>query len=45
MYGNEERRVEMDEKPLRLFKALDQAGKNPCFMLRKAAAAAVTISE
>jgi hypothetical protein len=33
--GTSERRLELDEKPLVLFKALEQAGHKPCFMLRK----------
>jgi hypothetical protein len=30
-----ERRFEMDEKPLQIFKELDREGKKPTFMLRK----------
>jgi hypothetical protein len=36
-YDEEERRVEMHEKPLLLFKTLNKAGKKPMFMLRKEA--------
>lgn len=34
-YGDEERRLEMDDKPLRIFMTLEKEGKNPRFMLRK----------
>jgi hypothetical protein len=40
-YDEEERRVEMHEKPLLLFKTLNKAGKKPMFMLRKEAPPAV----
>jgi protein STE50 len=36
IYSDEERCLEMDEKPLELFKMLEREGKGPCFMLRKA---------
>jgi hypothetical protein len=35
VYGLIERCLEMDEKPLLLFKQLDKARKQPMFMLRK----------
>ncbi|KAG6089997.1 hypothetical protein E4U30_005432 [Claviceps sp. LM220 group G6] len=35
VYGNQERCLTMDEKPLILFKQLDKEGKKPMFMLRK----------
>lgn len=35
VYGGQERRVGLNEKPLILFKQLDKEGKNPMFMLRK----------
>lgn len=35
VYGNEERCLDMHEKPLILFKQLDKEGKKPMFMLRK----------
>lgn len=35
VYGDEERCVAMDEKPLLLFKQLDKEGKKPLFMLRR----------
>ncbi|KAM5355116.1 hypothetical protein ACJ41O_001762 [Fusarium nematophilum] len=35
VYGNSERMVGPDEKPLLLFKQLDREGKKPMFMLRK----------
>lgn len=35
VYGGNERCLEMDEKPLILFKQLDKEGKKPMFMLRK----------
>ena len=35
VYGNQERCLTMDEKPLHLFKQLDKEGKRPMFMLRK----------
>ena len=37
VYGDQERAVGMDEKPLALFKDLDREGKKPMFMLRKLA--------
>jgi hypothetical protein len=37
LYGDSERCLGMDEKPLVLFKQLDKAGKKPMFMLRKIA--------
>jgi protein STE50 len=37
VYGDQERCVDLDEKPLALFKALDSEGKKPMFMLRKLA--------
>ena len=39
VYGDQERCLGMDEKPLILFKQLDKEGKKPMFMLRKTAAA------
>lgn len=42
IYDAEERRVEMHEKPLLLFKALEKAGKRPMFILRKEAHPAVS---
>jgi hypothetical protein len=38
VYGNEERCLALDEKPLILFKQLDKEGKKPMFMLRKTTA-------
>lgn len=35
VYGDNERCLGMDEKPLILFKQLDKEGKKPMFMLRK----------
>jgi hypothetical protein len=35
VYGDEERCLELDEKPLILFKQLDREGRKPMFMLRK----------
>ncbi|KAG5919576.1 hypothetical protein E4U42_006481 [Claviceps africana] len=35
VFGNQERCLTMDEKPLILFKQLDREGKKPMFMLRK----------
>jgi protein STE50 len=35
VYGDQERSVALDEKPLALFKELDKEGKKPMFMLRK----------
>ncbi|KAI9818269.1 MAG: Adaptor for signal transduction [Thelocarpon impressellum] len=40
VYGDEERCLELDEKPLILFKQLDKEGRKPMFMLRKIAPAA-----
>ncbi|KAI9884919.1 MAG: AAA ATPase cdc48 [Watsoniomyces obsoletus] len=37
VYGDEERCLELDEKPLILFKQLDREGRKPMFMLRKMA--------
>ncbi|KAI6245383.1 hypothetical protein HI914_06593 [Erysiphe necator] len=37
VYGDNERCLNMDEKPLILFKQLDKEGKKPMFMLRKIA--------
>ncbi|RKF63788.1 putative sam domain-containing protein [Erysiphe neolycopersici] len=37
VYGDNERCLDMDEKPLILFKQLDKEGKKPMFMLRKIA--------
>lgn len=39
VYGDQERCLGMDEKPLILFKQLDKEGKKPMFMLRKTNAA------
>ncbi|KAK8147925.1 Adaptor for signal transduction [Beauveria asiatica] len=41
VYGDQERCLAMDEKPLILFKQLDKEGKKPMFMLRKTTSAAV----
>lgn len=35
VYGDQERCLGMEEKPLILFKQLDKEGKKPMFMLRK----------
>lgn len=35
VYGDQERCVRLEEKPLALFKDLDREGKHPMFMLRK----------
>jgi hypothetical protein len=35
VYGDQERCLELDEKPLILFKQLDREGRKPMFMLRK----------
>lgn len=40
VYGDQERCLGMDEKPLILFKQLDKEGKKPMFMLRKTNSAA-----
>ena len=37
VYGDQERCVGLEEKPLALFKDLDREGKKPMFMLRKIA--------
>lgn len=37
VYGDQQRAVGRNEKPLRLFKELDKDGKKPMFMLRKLA--------
>lgn len=37
VYGDQERCVNLEEKPLALFKDLDREGKKPMFMLRKLA--------
>ena len=37
VYGDEERCLELEEKPLILFKQLDKEGRKPMFMLRKIA--------
>lgn len=39
VYGDQERCLAMDEKPLILFKQLDKEGKKPMFMLRKTTSA------
>jgi protein STE50 len=44
VYGDQERCVDLDEKPLALFKDLDREGKKPMFMLRKLAPTAETPS-
>ena len=44
VYGDQERCVDLDEKPLALFKDLDREGKKPMFMLRKLAPATDTPS-
>ena len=41
VYGDQERCLGMDEKPLILFKQLDKEGKKPMFMLRKTSTAPV----
>jgi len=43
-YGDSERCLGMDEKPLVLFKALDKEGKKPMFTLRKIAPASAASS-
>lgn len=40
VYGDQERAVGMEEKPLALFKDLDREGRKPMFMLRKTAGSA-----
>lgn len=42
VYGDQERSVGLEEKPLALFKELDREGKKPMFMLRKLANPIVT---
>lgn len=37
VYGDQERCLELNEKPLILFKQLDREGKKPMFMLRRKA--------
>lgn len=44
VYGDQERCLGLDEKPLILFKQLDKEGKKPMFMLRKTNNAQVDIS-
>jgi protein STE50 len=41
VYGDQERVVGMEEKPLALFKDLEREGKKPMFMLRKLTGSAV----
>jgi hypothetical protein len=41
VYGDQERVVGMEEKPLALFKDLEREGRKPMFMLRKLAGSAV----
>lgn len=41
VYGDQERCLGMEEKPLILFKQLDKEGKKPMFMLRKTNSAQV----
>ncbi|KAE9375817.1 hypothetical protein N431DRAFT_332847, partial [Stipitochalara longipes BDJ] len=43
VYGENERCLGMDEKPLMIFKQLDKEGKKPMFMLRKLRAETVYI--
>ncbi|OAA55558.1 mapkkk cascade protein kinase regulator ste50 [Niveomyces insectorum RCEF 264] len=43
VYGDQERCLALDEKPLILFKQLDKEGKKPMFMLRKTANAQVDL--
>jgi hypothetical protein len=43
VYGDQERAVGLEEKPLSLFKDLDREGKKPMFMLRKLAGGDVGI--
>jgi len=40
VYGDQERCLGLEEKPLLLFKQLDKEGRKPMFMLRKHAAPA-----
>jgi hypothetical protein len=44
VYGDQERCLGLDEKPLILFKQLDKEGKKPMFMLRKTNNAQVDLS-
>lgn len=44
VYGDQERCLALDEKPLILFKQLDKEGRKPMFMLRKSAPADGTAS-
>lgn len=44
LYGDQERCLGLDEKPLILFKQLDKEGKKPMFMLRKTNNAQVDLS-
>jgi len=44
VYGDQERCLGLDEKPLILFKELDKEGKKPMFMLRKTNNAQVDVS-
>lgn len=43
VYGDQERCLALNEKPLILFKQLDKEGKKPMFMLRKTANAQVDL--
>jgi protein STE50 len=43
VYGDQERCLGLDEKPLILFKQLDKEGKKPMFMLRKTNTAQVDV--
>ena len=45
VYGDQERCLGLDEKPLILFKQLDKEGKKPMFMLRKTNNAQVDAGE
>ncbi|ROW13009.1 hypothetical protein VPNG_05966 [Cytospora leucostoma] len=44
VYGDQERCLGLEEKPLILFKQLDKEGKKPMFMLRKTNSAQVDVS-
>lgn len=44
VYGDQERCLGLDEKPLILFKQLDREGKKPMFMLRKTNSAQVDLA-
>lgn len=44
VYGDQERCLGLDEKPLILFKQLDREGKKPMFMLRKTNSAQVDLT-